>query len=140
MRVDLPRLRQYLLEITKNAEELQELTEQNQLGPDTLALKAAKYILVELAEAMANTLQHILAKNKGIAVAGYLDTLVKGHQYGIISDELFQKLRPFFDFRNSLIHRYWTIDDELLIRNIQLGHGDFLQFVDEVEAYLSTPG
>lgn len=72
--------------------------------------------------------------------AGYLDTLVKGHQYGIIADELFQKLRPFFDFRNSLIHRYWTIDDELLIRHIQSGHGDCFQFVDEVEGYLSTPG
>ncbi len=48
MRVDLPRLRQYLLGITKNAVELRELIEQNQLGPDILALKAAKYMLVEL--------------------------------------------------------------------------------------------
>jgi uncharacterized protein YutE (UPF0331/DUF86 family) len=55
---------------------------------------------------MSNTLQHVLAKQKGIAVSGYIDTIVKGRKQGIISEGLFQKLKPFFDFRNSLVHRY----------------------------------
>ena len=73
---------------------------------ESIELKAAKYILIELAEAMSNTLQHILAKQKGIAVSGYIDTIVKGRKEGIISEGLFEKLKPFFDFRNSLVHRY----------------------------------
>ena len=94
--------------------------------------------LVELAEAMSNTIQHILAKHLGIAVAGYLDTIVKAHEHRLVSDELFNKLKPFFDFRNSLIHRYWTVDDERLIGNIQSGYDNFTRFVDEVDAYLSA--
>ncbi len=138
MRVDLPRIKRYLMEITKNANDLNQLIEQNELKPDSIALKAAKYILVELAEAMSNTIQHILAKQEGIAVSGYIDTIVKAHQQGIISEELFRKLKPFFDFRNSLIHRYWTVDDTRLIQNIRVGQGDFLQFVEEIEQHLSS--
>ena len=87
---------------------------------------------------MSNTLQHILAKQKGIAVSGYIDTIAKGYKEGIISEELFQKLKPFFDFRNSLVHRYWIIDDEKLIANIQLGKDDFIQFAEELEAYIKS--
>ena len=100
--------------------------------------KSPNKVLIELAEAMSNTLQHILAKQKGIAVSGYIDTIVKGYKEGIISEELFQKLKPFFDFRNSLVHRYWIIDDEKLIANIQSGKDDFNQFTEELEAYIKS--
>lgn len=138
MRIDLPRIKRYLMEITKNANDLRQLIEENELKPDSTALKAAKYILVELAEAMSNTIQHILAKQQGIAVSGYIDTIAKAHQQAIISAELFRKLKPFFDFRKSLIHRYWRIDDRRLIQNIRIGQGDFLQFVEEIEEYLTS--
>jgi len=138
VRVDLPRIKRDLMEITKNANDLNQLIEQNDLKPDSIALKAAKYILVELAEAMSNSIQHILAKQEGIAVSGYIDTIVKARQQEIISEELFRKLKPFFDFRNSLIHRYWTVDDTRLIQNIRMGQGDFLQFVEEIEQHLSS--
>ncbi len=123
-------------EIRRNSIALQQLLDQNEIVPDSVPLKAAKYILIELAEAMSNTIQHILAKEKGTAVSGYIDTVVKAHDNGIISDDLFQRLKPFFDFRNSLIHRYWIIDDQRLIANIQSGRNDFDRFLEEIETYL----
>ena len=115
MKVDPIRIKNYLLEIKRNSIALQQLLDQNEIVPDSVPLKAAKYILIELAEAMSNTIQHILAKELGMAVSGYIDTVVKAHDNGIISDDLFQRLKPFFDFRNSLIHRYWIIDDQRLV-------------------------
>jgi uncharacterized protein YutE (UPF0331/DUF86 family) len=138
MRIDIKRLRQYLTEIMRNSQELKKIVEQGALTPDSIELKAAKYLLIELAEAMSNCLQHLLAKQKGIAVSGYIDTIAKGYKEGILSEGLFQKLKPFFDFRNSLIHRYWTVDDEKLIENIKAGLNDFDQFVDETETYLTS--
>jgi len=76
MNVDRIRLKRYLTEIKRNSNELRGLLEKNQLTPDSLELKAAKYLLIELAEAMSNTIQHILAKDKGIAVSGYIDTIL----------------------------------------------------------------
>lgn len=138
MRIDIKRLRQYLAEIMRNSQELKEIVEKGALAPDSIELKAAKYLLIELAEAISNCLQHLLAKQKGIAVSGYIDTIAKGYKEGILSEGLFQKLKPFFDFRNSLIHRYWTVDDEKLIENIKAGLNDFDQFVDETETYLTS--
>jgi len=136
MKSDKVRLKRYLTEITLYSDELRQLVAQNDLIPASIPLKAAKYILNELAEAMSNTLQHILAKEKGIAVSGYIDTIVKGNEYQLISKELFNRLKPFFDFRNSLIHRYWTIDDSKLIKNILQGREDFDRFVKEIDEYL----
>jgi len=138
MKIDSSRLKQYLNEITRNSHELKKIVEKGTLAPESIELKAAKYILIELAEAMSNCLQHLLAKQKGIAVSGYIDTIAKGRKEGIVSEELFQKLKPFFDFRNSLIHRYWTIDDEKLVENIKVGMDDFSRFADEIEAYLKS--
>ena len=136
MKVDSVRLKKYLADIVRSANELKKIIEQNSLQPESIELKAAKYILIELAEAMSNTLQHVLARQKGIAVSGYIDTIAKGRKEGILSEGLFQKLKPFFDFRNSLVHRYWIIDDEKLIANIEAGRDDFDQFAEELENYI----
>jgi uncharacterized protein YutE (UPF0331/DUF86 family) len=132
------RIKSYLAEIRRNSLALNQLIDQNELTPDSVPLKAAKYILIELAEAMSNTIQHILAKEKGIAVSGYIDAVAKGYEHGIISQDLFQRLKPFFDFRNSLIHRYWIIDDRRLIDNIKTGRNDFDTFLEEIEAYMAN--
>jgi uncharacterized protein YutE (UPF0331/DUF86 family) len=136
MKVDLARLKGYVLEITKSSSDLKLLVDQHDLKPDSVPLKAAKYLLIELAEAMSNVLQHLLARERGVAVSGYIDGIVKAKEYGLISDGLFEKLKPFFDFRNSLVHRYWVIDDSRLIQNIVNGRADFDQFLDEIESYL----
>ena len=136
MKPDPIRIKNYLAEIRRNSLALNQLIEQNELTLDSVPLKAAKYILIELAEAMSNTIQHILAKEKGVAVSGYIDAVAKGYEHGILSEELFQRLKPFFDFRNSLIHRYWTVDDQRLINNIKIGRNDFDRFLEEIEAYM----
>jgi uncharacterized protein YutE (UPF0331/DUF86 family) len=138
VKVDSVRIKKYLMDIVQSANELKQIIALNSLEPGTIELKAAKYILIELAEAMSNTLQHVLAKQKGIAVSGYIDTIVKGYKERIISEELFNKLKPFFDFRNSLVRRYWIIDDERLITNILNGKDDFDQFADELENYIQS--
>jgi uncharacterized protein YutE (UPF0331/DUF86 family) len=137
MKTDPIRIKSYFAEIRKNSSELSQLIDQNELKAESLPLKAAKYLLIELAEAMSNTIQHILAKERGVAVSGYIDSVVKAHQHELISADMFQRLKPFFDFRNSLIHRYWSIDDDRLIENIKNGRDDFDRFVEEIEAYLA---
>ena len=138
MSLDPVRLKKFLQEITRGSGELKALVRENQLKPGSVPLKAAKYLLIELAEGLSNTLQHILAKEKGVPVSGYLDTIVKGFEQGIISESLFNKLKPFLEFRNTLIHRYWIVDDSRLIENILRGQNDFSLFVSEIENYLKA--
>lgn len=96
MKVDPIRIRNYLSEIRRNSIALKQLLDQNEMVPDSVPLKAAKYILIELAEAMSNTIQHILAKEKGTVVSGYIDAAVKAHDTGIISDESVSAAKTLF--------------------------------------------
>jgi uncharacterized protein YutE (UPF0331/DUF86 family) len=136
VKIERSKVKSYLSEIKRGSLELKALIDGNELKPGSIALKAAKYLLIELAEAMSNLLQHVLVREKGIAVSGYIDTIVKAKEYHLISDGLFERLKPFFDFRNSLVHRYWVIDDAKLIENILKGRTDFERFIDEIETYL----
>ncbi len=137
MKADPVRVRRYLTLIRKNSLELNNLIENNHLTPDSLELKAAKYLLIEIAEAMSNTIQHILAKDMGLAVSGYIDAILKAYDSGLIDEDLFRRLKPFFDFRNSLVHRYWTIDDTRLIENLAKGRHDFDRFIEAVESWMN---
>lgn len=136
MKTNLHRIQALLYDIKRNSLELESLLSRNEdysILKDQIILKAIKYIIIEIAEAIANILQHILARGMGRPVAGYLDTLLKAKENGIISSQLFLTLKPFFEFRNALVHRYWNIDDNLFLKNLRSGYKDFQVFVEEIE-------
>lgn len=140
MRIDVEKIQKYLLEINARHYEIDQLlarTSDAELLKDIWVLKGLKYALVEIAEAMANVLQHVLAKEMGEPVTGYVETIIRAGETKIISDNLSRRLRPFFDFRNSLIHRYWFISDEKLLSLIRENKDDFISFINEVEHYLN---
>ena len=139
MKIDREKIQRYLLEIKARHYEIEELLRGNtdpEILEKTWVLKGLKYTLIEIAEAMANTLQHILARERGEPLAGYLETILRAGETGVLSENLSKKLRPFFDFRNSLIHRYWYISDEKLLSMVREEKDDFLSFIDAKEEHL----
>ncbi len=141
MNVDIEKVSRYLMEIKERRHDLGRLLGENSdpaLLADPWRLRGLKYTLVEMAEAMANTLQHILAKDMGQPVTGYVETILKAGDKGILPPMIVGKLKPFFDFRNSLIHRYWIISDEKLVQLLRENIGDFDDFVESIENYLKS--
>ncbi|MBI3754902.1 MAG: DUF86 domain-containing protein [Deltaproteobacteria bacterium] len=139
MKVDKERVKKYLYDILSNVRDIEGILKghsEDEIVSDKHLLKSLKYSLVEVSEAMSLALQHILAKHYGIPVKGYIDTVKKASDAGIISKELSASLKPFFDFRNSLVHRYWVIDDVKLLNNCKTGYKDFLAFIGAVEGVL----
>ncbi len=141
MKIDIERIQKYLLEIKSRHNEIEELLLNNsdlQILKEPWIIKGLKYSLIEIAEAMANILQHILAKDKGEPVVGYIETILRAGQTGIIPELLSKKIKPFFDFRNSLIHRYWFISDEKLLSLVRENKTDFLSFIEAIEGYIKN--
>ena len=99
-----------------------------------------KYLLIEAVEAITEVCQHILAKTKGLACDGYVDCIVKARDNGIITPELSNKLRRLADLRNTLIHRYWIIDDEELFTVSKSNIGDLNDFVEQIDAFVAGQG
>lgn len=139
MKVDKERIQKYLYDILSNVRDIENVLNEH-VSDDIInnrhILKSIKYSLVEISEAMSLVLQHILAKQYGVPVKGYVDTIRKASDFGIITPELSSRLKPFFDFQNSLVHRYWIIDDRKLLENCTKGYRDFLSFIDAIEKFL----
>jgi len=141
MKLDKDRLQKYLLDIKSRVLEIEELLKEydtEELLNRPWVVKGLKYLLIELAEIIANVLTHIFTRDKGEGVAGYVEMIIRAGEKDIISKPLSDKLKPFFDFRNSLVHRYWIISDDKLIKLVQENHKDFLNFIEEIENYLKS--
>lgn len=95
-----------------------------------------KYLLIEAVEAITEVCQHILARTKGVSCSGYIDCIVKAGEKGIITAPLSSKLRRLADLRNSLIHRYWIINDEQLYDICRENTGDFGDFLIQIGIFM----
>jgi uncharacterized protein YutE (UPF0331/DUF86 family) len=71
-------------------------------------------------------------------VVGYIETIIRAGETGILPESLSIKLKPFFDFRNSLIHRYWFISDEKLLSLVRENKTDFISFIEAIENYIKN--
>jgi len=125
VKVDKERVKKYLYDILSNTREIENLLKD--YGSDEILgnrhlLKSIKYSLVEISEAMSLVLQHILAKHYGIPVKGYIDAIKKASDAGLID--------------HKLVHRYWIIDDKLLLNNCKTGYKDFFAFIEAIEQFL----
>ena len=141
MTVDSKRIGQYLDQIAQETTDIEQILHRN--DTDILAephlLKSLKYSIIIIAEAVANTLQHILAKLHNTVVDGYMDVFTKSERFGIIEQQQLSRLQPFIRFRNMLVHQYWRVDDAIFLANIRQGVDDFHQFVKLVKTnYLGT--
>lgn len=133
MNIDKKRINQYLYEIKENTDDIKNIlnsTAEEEILNNKNLLKALKFSLIEISEAISLIVQHILAKEYGTPVKGYIDTIKKAYDKKIIDIELYNALKPFFDFRNTLIHRYWEVNNTILLRNLKMNYQRFYKFID----------
>lgn len=133
MEIDRKRITQSLYEIQANTEDLNSILNEftdEKLIENKRLLKSIKFSLMEIAEAISLIIQHILAKKYLTPVK--IDTINKAYEKGIIDQDICNSLKPSFDFRNTLIHRYWDIKEEVLIRNLRENLQKFYEFTEEI--------
>ena len=138
MRLDDKRLGKYLDEIAAETIDIEKTIGQKGKKRDDLVqqdphiLKSLKYSTIVIAEAIASTLQHILAKKYNVVIDGYMAVFSKSKDNKIISTKLLTRLQPFFRFRNMLVHQYWRVDNKVFESNLQDGLNDFRIFVNQI--------
>jgi len=107
---------------------------------DPHILKSLKYSTIVIAEAIAGTLQHILAKKYNVVIDGYMAVFSKSKDNKVISIKLLSRLQPFFRFRNMLVHQYWRVDNNVFESNLRDGLNDFRMFVKEIRKIIKEDG
>ncbi len=137
MKLDDERLGKYLDEIAAETIDIEKTIGQkgnkkNGLVQDPHILKSFKYSTIVIAEAIASTLQHILAKKYNVVIDGYMAVFSNSKENKVISTKLLTRLQPFFRFRNMLVHQYWRVDNKVFENNLRDGLNDFRMFVNEI--------
>ncbi|MBF0453131.1 MAG: DUF86 domain-containing protein [Candidatus Magnetomorum sp.] len=134
MEIDRQRIETYLDEIANEAMIIRSALEKSNedITKSPLVLRGLKYSIVLISEAIANVLQHILAKKYHVSINGYTQCFTKARDHNIISEKLFDQLKPFSSFRNMLVHQYWRIDDKIFLANLREGIDDFQLFIKEI--------
>jgi uncharacterized protein YutE (UPF0331/DUF86 family) len=137
--LDLKRIDSYLQQIVTEVADLENILAlpDGQIVSDRAKLKSLKYSVIVIAEAMTGALQHFLAKKRSVAVDGYADALMKSAQHKVVDEELLGRLRPFFVFRNMLVHQYWRVQDETFLDNLRAGLNDFREFARQIRQDLN---
>ena len=135
-KIDVKRLNRYCMTIRENIEDIESLLSSNtdeELIENRYLLKALKYALIETSEAMADALQHLLARLRSEAAESYLEVVEKAKKASLMDPELLNRLLFFFKFRNLLVHRYWETDNKRLIEETRKGYKDFEAFVEAIQ-------
>jgi uncharacterized protein YutE (UPF0331/DUF86 family) len=145
VKLDDERLGKYLDEIAAETIDIEKTIDQRGKKRDGLVqdphiLKSLKYSTIVIAEAIASTLQHILAKKYNVVIDGYMAVFSKSKDNKVISAKLLTRLQPFFRFRNMLFHQYWRVDNIVFENNLRDGLNDFRTFVNEIRKIIKEDG
>ena len=142
MKLDKERLDKYLDQIASETIDMEKIISQkgrkfDDFLQDPHILKSLKYSVIVIAEAIAGTLQHVLAKKHNIVIDGYMAVFRESKEHKVISIELLTRLQPFFRFRNMLVHQYWRVDNKVFVENLRNGLNDFRIFVNETRKIIN---
>jgi len=138
VKLDKRRIEKYLDEIAAETLDVEKILEKKneEILKNNHILKSLKYSTIVIAEAIASTLQHILAKKHNTVVDGYMDVFNKSMICSILTEELLERLKPFIVFRNMLVHQYWRVKDEIFLNNMRMGINDFRDFIINIKNQL----
>ena len=115
--IDRERVDRYLVEIRESLAVLKNITDGSSVedfAGDQIKVRAMKYTLVVMVEAICNLFRHILAKRFHQVVEEYMETVIKIREKGVLSKAIAEKLIPLTKLRHQLIHGYWKTDNKRL--------------------------
>jgi uncharacterized protein YutE (UPF0331/DUF86 family) len=99
---------------------------------DERNLYTVMHLLLMSIEAIAALCSHILARLARRAPASYAECFEGLRELDVVDDELSGSLVQMARFRNLLVHRYWEIEPDQVLRYARENLGDFETFLASV--------
>ena len=109
------------------------------LRADEERLSGLKYRFVTALETVVNIAQHVCASEGWGPPTSNANSVRLLGNHGVLDPELAGRLAKAVGFRNVLVHAYATVDDDIVVANLD-DVGDLQDFVGHVSRWLSEPG
>ncbi|MDP9452508.1 MAG: DUF86 domain-containing protein [Actinomycetota bacterium] len=139
--VDEARVRRLLQGVTDDLTLLAQraLLDRGELLGDIDRLAAVKYFFVTAIEGCVDVAHHLCASESWAAPASNADAFRILVRHGVLEGQLGARLARAAGFRNVLVHEYVTVDDCLVVDNLDR-LDDLAAFVDAVVAWVDELG
>lgn len=137
--IDKEKVKQYEAEIKEALNVLTQITssDMEDFIRDDMKIRAMKYTIIVLAEAICNLNRHILAKKAWLVVEEYIEAILKMQEKGFLSQEIANSLIPLIKLRHQLIHGYWKTDDRRLFAETKNNLNTINLFIRAIEKIIS---
>jgi len=138
MKPDLHVLQARAMSLRQNLDKVQRLVAlpDEQFWGNELHLDSVKLHLIQAIEDAASICTHLMARLGGVAPSAYAECFASLHRRGILDASLAERLQAMARFRNLLVHRYWQVDDQQVLRIAREEVTDLLEFLRQVGEYL----
>jgi uncharacterized protein YutE (UPF0331/DUF86 family) len=94
--------------------------------------------LIALANFVFDVADHILSGYFGVYSDTYEETLQQLQDKGVISEDLYRRIKGLGGFRNILVHDYLKVDLKEVHRNLLKSFEVFSAFSSEIQQWLET--
>lgn len=135
--LDKDRILAKLDELDSYLKELAEISPKSLGEYKTIEKKRGCERLLHIAVECVIDICGIIVTNKRLGLPDSEEDLFrKLEEAKVISSDLAGKLRLMRGFRNIIVHRYGSVDDELVFETLRKGPADFVDFKSEVLEFL----
>lgn len=112
-------------------------TASGQRRADPLWIRGVKYTFVTAIESCVDIAQHLSSAEGWGPPADNGDAMLLLGRHGVIDAGLADRMRQAVGFRNVLVHEYVTVDDQIVMQQLQ-DPGDLEHFTRQVADWLAT--
>ena len=99
-------------------------------------IQATKHSLQEVIEASLDIANNMISRQGWSRAETYAEMFERLCENQVICEDLKDKLVDMARFRNLLVHRYGSIDDERLFEILNESLGDIHRFIEDIYAYM----
>ncbi len=138
-RVNIELLRARMGEIRESVEKIRAYAalSDEKFFADERNLHTVSHLLLVCIEAVAVICNHLLARLAKKAPASYGECFEGLKALGILDDALTDNLTGMARFRNILVHRYWDVDPQRVLRYARENLGDFEAYNEQIARFIA---
>ncbi len=135
--MDTRRIQEKINELESYLRELSTLLPQHEHDYRDLRTKRACERTFELAcETLIDVCNLIISQEGYGKPTDSKDSVNRLVRNAVISEDLGNRLRDMIGFRNLLVHRYYTVDDQQTLNYLKNEMNDFLEFIGAVHTFI----
>ncbi len=112
--------------------------EDTEIKKDFVKLRAIERIVQLIVDEIIDINNHIIRYANLQIPDDFQSTFLTLASHKILPEEFAKKIAPVVGLRNRLVHRYESVDVEILLQTVRKNRSDFTEYIKHIMKFLET--